>query len=212
MESTNPEQDPADLGPQASLEQCFENKEDICGFGDNLGKDTAANRTHYDSYASKYDKIQEVTGFNDPSMIVKYLVDNNVRKESKIIDFGCGTGILGVELYKAGYKTITGVDGSPQMLEEAMKKKVDGQQVYQNGYCCLIGAEALEGPEDGVFDIAVSSACMIKGHFPNNCFDTFLQFMKVGALMVFSIRDIYINSETDSGMNYHGALAEREKS
>ena len=28
--------------------------------------------------------------------------------------------------------------------------------------------------------------------------------------MVFSIRDIYLDSATDFGMNYHGALAERE--
>ena len=28
--------------------------------------------------------------------------------------------------------------------------------------------------------------------------------------MVFSIRDIYLDSATDSGMNYHGALADRE--
>ena len=28
--------------------------------------------------------------------------------------------------------------------------------------------------------------------------------------MIFSIREKYLNSETDSGMNYHGALDERE--
>ena len=45
---------------------------------------------------------------------------------------------------------------------------------------------------------------------PNNCYDTFLQVLKTGGLMVFSIRDKYLNSVTDYGMNYHGALAERE--
>ena len=58
MENTlNIENDPALEGPQASLEKCFENKEDIRGFGDNLCADTDANRTLYDKYASKYDKI-----------------------------------------------------------------------------------------------------------------------------------------------------------
>ena len=52
---------------------------------------------------------------------------------------------------------------------------------------------------------------MIKGHFPNNCFDTFLKYLKKDkGEMVFSIREKYLNSETDSGMNYHGALYERE--
>ena len=52
---------------------------------------------------------------------------------------------------------------------------------------------------------------MIKGHFPNNCFDTFLKYLKKDkGEMIFSIREKYLNSETDSGMNYHGALDERE--
>ena len=108
-------------------------------------------------------------------MIVKYMVDNNFPKDAKIIDFGCGTGILGVELVQAGFTNITGVDGSPQMLEVAMSKEVDGKKVYNNGgFQCQIGSEELNGPELEGYDVAVSSACMIKGHFPNNCFDTFL--------------------------------------
>ena len=81
------------------------------------------------------------------------------------------------------------------------------KNVYKSLHKCLIGSEAAEPPVDvGAFDIAVSSACMIKGHFPNNCFDTFLESLKQDGQMVFSIRDIYMNSETDSGMNFHGAL------
>ena len=84
----------------------------------------------------------------------------------------------------------------------------------------MVGSEPLPSDliEDlktnGPFDLIVSSACMIKGHFPNSCFKIFLECMKPGADMVFTIRDIYLNSETDSGMNFHGALstlAEEEK-
>lgn len=31
--------------------------------------------------------------------------------------------------------------------------------------------------------------------------------LRPGGDMVFSIRDIYLDSKTDSGMNFHGALA-----
>ena len=65
--------------------------------------------------------------------------------------------------------------------------------------------------EAGSIDVVVCSACMIKGHLPNNCFDTFLYVMKKGGDMVFSIRDIYLSDSTDGGMNYHGALKEREE-
>ena len=140
-------------------------------------------------------------------MVVKYLVDNNIPKDVKIADFGCGTGLLGIDLAKAGYTDVIGVDGSPEMLEVCKQKGV-----YKSLHKCLIGSETLDDLNDqrNSFDVIVSSACMIKGHFPNTVFDTFLDFMKPQTgIMVFSIRDIYINSETDSGMNYHGAMAER---
>ena len=50
---------------------------------------------------------------------------------------------------------------------------------------------------------------MIAGHMPPNCYDTFLSVLSVGDHMVFSIRDKYLNSETDYGMNYHGEMDKR---
>ena len=106
-------------------------------------------------------------------MIVKCLLEKDIPKDSLLIDFGCGTGILGENLNQVGYTNVVGVDGSPEMLEVARAKNV-----YKSLHCCLIGSEELKGLEKGTFDVALSSACMIKGHFPNNCFDTFLDYMK----------------------------------
>ena len=62
------------------------------------------------------------------------------------------------------------------------------------------------------FDLVLSSACMIKGHFPNTCYDSFLKLLKPKTgEMIFTIRDIYMDSATDSGMNFHGVLEELEK-
>ena len=51
------------------------------------------------------------------------------------------------------------------------------------------------------------SACMIKGHFPNTCFDEFLKTLVPGGYFVFSIRDIYLDKATDNGMDFVGKLA-----
>ena len=64
-------------------------------------------------------------------MIVKYLAEQNFSKESKIIDFGCGTGLVGVELTKNGFTNIVGIDGSQEMLEVAKSKQMDGKPVYR---------------------------------------------------------------------------------
>ena len=54
--------------------------------------------------------------------------------------------------------------------------------------------------------MAVASACMIKGHFPNTCFEEMLKTVKKGGFIAFTIRDIYLNSETDNGQAYNTAL------
>ena len=126
----------------------------------------------------------------------------NMPKDSKIIDFGCGTGKMGELLHKAGFTYIVGVDGSSEMLETCKAKNV-----YKSLHECLVGSEELQLDEYD-FDIAVSSACMIVGHFPNTCYKLFLQHLKQGGQFLFSIRDMYLNPETDKGMGYAQALYE----
>ncbi len=63
-----------------------------------------------------------------------------------------------------------------------------------------------EGFESG-FDVVMCSACMIKGHFPNSCYEEFLKVLAPGGFFVFSIRDIYLDSETDNGMDFIGKLS-----
>ena len=46
-------------------------------------------------------------------VLKKYAVDNNW----KILDAGCGTGLVGIELKKNGYSNIEGVDFSQNMLD-----------------------------------------------------------------------------------------------
>ena len=103
--------------PSVDFAGCQENEKDIRGFGDTLCANQESNRNLYDDYANKYDKIQGVTGFNDPHEIAMYLINNNYPFDILIADFGCGTGILGVELSKVGFTNIIGIDASQKMLE-----------------------------------------------------------------------------------------------
>ena len=82
--------------------------------------DTKENQPHYDRFADKYDLMQSATGFNDPYELT--LVFLNVLKlplNIKIMDFGCGTGLLGEYLTQAGFSHIYGLDGSRLMLNIA---------------------------------------------------------------------------------------------
>ncbi len=149
-------------------------------------------------------------------MIAQYLLNYQAErfpKSIKIIEFGCGTGILGQILSDLGYSDIIGVDGSEEMLKvaRARRDRLSDKPVYRDLYQHLIGVDDLVNLPQTKFDIAVCSACMIKGHFPNNCFDTFLYCLKQkDGEFIFSIREKYLDSKQDSGMNYHLALDYRE--
>ncbi len=47
-----------------------------------------------------------------------------IKKDARILDAGCGTGLSGVALNKEGFTNIHGKDLSPEMLEQAEKTGV----------------------------------------------------------------------------------------
>lgn len=93
----------------------------------------------------------------------------------------------------------------------------DAKGLYKWTWEVLVGttnipAGALYYPElaGAGFDAVLSSACMIKGHFPNTCFEEMLKCLRPGGHMIFTIRDIYLDPATDNGMNFTGKMAELE--
>lgn len=53
----------------------------------------------------------------------------NVEQEARILDVGCGTGLLGKAMTKAGFAPMDGVDMSEEMLRQAEKKGVYNKTV-----------------------------------------------------------------------------------
>ena len=83
--------------------------------------DKGQEESHFDSISANYDAIQQVVGYPDPQLIAqmtkKIAADKMVaRTEVDVIDFGCGTGLVGEALAQAGFKKITGIDCSEGML------------------------------------------------------------------------------------------------
>lgn len=53
-----------------------------------------------------------------------WLEENNLPKEARILDAGCGTGVVCVALAKRGYQ-VTAVDIAPQMVKKARQEAID---------------------------------------------------------------------------------------
>lgn len=85
----------------------------------------------FDHYAEKFDyHLVEILQYNTPKKLITllndYVVEQSIKKEKlTILDLGCGTGLCAEELrsYNIG-KSITGVDLSSKMIEQAKAKNV----------------------------------------------------------------------------------------
>jgi len=65
-------------------------------------------------------------------------IEKNIDVESKIIDLGCGNGLMSIELYEAGFHNVDGVDYSEQALDLAHKLAKDSDIPDLNFFKCDI--------------------------------------------------------------------------
>ncbi|MEN8220317.1 MAG: class I SAM-dependent methyltransferase [Pseudomonadota bacterium] len=86
----------------------------------------------YDSISNSYDAELEAKGYLAPihaGTVIKTYVPNT---DSIILEAGCGTGLLGLELNKQGFSNVTGMDISALCLKEAESKGVYAKTVKHN--------------------------------------------------------------------------------
>ena len=161
------------------------------------------NCDHYGRFAEQYDTITSKIGMNDQYHLASFLKSKfpDLPKDIKIIDFGCGTGLAGDALALLDFTVIDGNDGSQQMLEMAKQKSS-----YRKLFPLMVGTDPIPSDIDRDYDLVVSTGCMVRGHFPNTCFEAFLEVLKPGGLIAITSREVYLHNETDNGTDYIGAI------
>ncbi len=111
--------------------------------------------TLFENYGEKYDNECFAQGTIGECDFIEKEINHN--KTLKIIDIGCGTGRLTIELSKRGY-SMTGIDLSVSMLEKAKEKaKQDGLQID------FLNHDARNLPFNNKFDVAIM---LCEGGFP----------------------------------------------
>ncbi|MEO1139611.1 MAG: methyltransferase domain-containing protein [Pseudomonadota bacterium] len=83
-----------------------------------------ATRELYDAWAASYDAEVGDNGYATPGRVAEAMFRYSPDPDTPILDFGCGTGLSGLALKLAGFRTIDGMDPSPEMLDCARDKKV----------------------------------------------------------------------------------------
>jgi SAM-dependent methyltransferase len=148
-----------------------------------------ANRALYARWAATYD-----TGFIVDS---GYLYHERVARifaarcvdalpaDDVVVDIGCGTGLAGQSLRQLFRVAIDGIDISPEMLQHAAGKHVDGQPVYRR----LIEAD-LTRPlpiDDDSYAGAISTGTFTHGHVGPNALHELVRIIRPGGRIAVGI-------------------------
>ena len=138
------------------------------------------NRRLYAAWASSYetDFVQEM-GYVYHLRVAEIFAAEPIDPARAVLDVGCGTGVVGVELRRLGVTTTDGLDISPEMLLEAAKKSDAGTPVYRN----LIEADLTESVDvaSGTYAGIVSAGTFTHGHLGPDSFDELYRMAAPGA-------------------------------
>jgi predicted TPR repeat methyltransferase len=87
-------------------------------------RDPQATRDLYDSWAERYDLDMKAGGMRAQARLTALVERLLPDRAAPILDFGCGTGLMGEALAEAGYAAVHGTDISEGMLAVARAKGV----------------------------------------------------------------------------------------
>ncbi len=157
--------------------------------------------TVYGEWAEQYDKdLIDEMGYVAPAFASQVLLEYVEDQSAKILDAGCGTGLVGANLHQKGYRNLEGFDYSAQMLARAKDKGIYSR-LHQGD---LTGK--LDLPENS-YDAIISVGTFTCGHVGPEAFAELIRITKPGGHLCFTVRDQAWEED-----NYRIAMDKIEKS
>ena len=138
---------------------------------------------YYDEWGedNKYDKDMVDWNYTGPKETTEVFIRYNKYKEAKIYDAGCGTGLVGVELKKYGFRNFYGADLSQKLLDLVPKdlyKKLD-----------KVDDRLLSTLKIRSFDAVMCVGTFTFGHVKPPALDEFIRITKNKGLICFTINE-----------------------
>ena len=130
--------------------------------------DPAEVEAEFDAEAVKYDQNLDAWDYRVPEDGTKILAEH-VSPSAKLLDAGCGTGLIGAASHRLGYSNLFGCDLSRAMLEVAKSK-----EIYQE----LVHADLCQRLpyDDDAFDAVT---CLATLSFIEDAEPTFREFCRI---------------------------------
>ena len=136
---------------------------------------------YYDEWTvkNKYDKDMVDWKYSGPQETIALFKKHNIKKEIKILDAGCGTGLVGVELKKSGYLNLDGADFSQKMLDLVPKN------IYENLF--KIDLNQKVNIKDDTYEGITCVGTFTFGHVNPPALDEMVRICKNESLICFTI-------------------------
>ena len=156
----------------------------------------------YDTWADTYEDYVNGLNYQGPSNLAKEVFDfyeGSGKDNFKILDFGCGTGLVGLEISKlfAGryFFSIDGIDISERMIQHSRDKNI-----YRQIWQLDLFHEVL--PQQYQYDMIVSSGVFLEGHVGFKMVEILLNSLKPFGVMFFTIRETFRQKNMDDYLKY----------
>ena len=136
---------------------------------------------YYDKWSEKYDRDMVDLNYTGPKETVDVLKKYVTNKNIKILDAGCGTGLVGIELKKFGYTNIDGLDLSKKLLDLVPK-----------GYYKKLEQADLNKPintKNDIYEVIMCVGTFTFGHVRPPALDEFIRITKNKAFICFTINE-----------------------
>lgn len=139
----------------------------------------------YKDWASRYDHdLAQDWGYPAPALAVQHLMRVLPSVDARVLDAGCGTGLVGQLLHAQGVLDLHGLDFSADMLAQAQRKGI---------YRSLLQAD-LNQPlalDDGGFDAVISVGTFTSAHVKPQALNALVRVVRAGGWLAFTVRDTY---------------------
>ena len=129
----------------------------------------------------EYNKNMVEWNYQAPQNTAKLFNKYAPNKNISILDAGCGSGLVGIELQKYGYTKITGVDFSNEMLN------LIPNNIYHQ--LELIDLNEKLKYKDSIFDAIICVGTFTYGHVKANALNELIRILKKNGLICFTINE-----------------------
>ena len=140
----------------------------------------------YADWAQKYNQDVDSAEYSGPVIAAKLLNQHLNNKKARILDAGCGTGLVGVELQRLDYIHVDGFDLALEMAELA---SASGAYRQVTGNIDML--RAIEDYPQREYDALLSIGVFTLGHVPPQALEVLVQLVRRDGLLVISTRSHY---------------------